>query len=186
MIRLALVVLAALVLVSCEREKREFRSQPPVEESTEKIALTKLSPGGTPPVIQVSGKGKDYENNASHVSNGKTYFNQFNCSGCHGNGGGGSGPALMDDQWIYGSEIENVVSTIREGRPNGMPSFRGKIADDQIWEIAAYVRSLGGLVAKDVAPSPNDSMAAHPAENRLQTPPPTSSNPAPPSSIMSQ
>jgi cytochrome c oxidase cbb3-type subunit 3 len=92
----------------------------------------------------------------------------------------------MDDQWIYGSEIENVVSTIREGRPNGMPSFRGKIADDQIWEIAAYVRSLGGLVAKDVAPSRNDSMAAHPAENRLQTPPPTSSNPAPPSSIMSQ
>ena len=80
------------------------------------------------------------------MSQGKQLFTWFNCTGCHANGGGGSGPPLMDDNWIYGGSIENIVATIREGRPNGMPSFRGRIPDDQIWEIAAYVRSMGGNV----------------------------------------
>jgi cytochrome c oxidase cbb3-type subunit 3 len=36
-----------------------------------------------------------------------------------------------------------------EGRPNGMPSFRGKLTDTQIWELAAYVRAMSGQVPKD-------------------------------------
>jgi cytochrome c oxidase cbb3-type subunit III len=181
MIRLAILILAGLLLAACEREERSFRAEPPVEETHEKIALTDLSAGDQPPVRQTSGMGKDYENNAVHVSNGKTRFVQFNCSGCHGNGGGGSGPALMDDAWIYGSDIENIVASIREGRPNGMPSFRGKIVDEQIWEIAAYVRALGGHVAKDVASSRSDSMNAHEGESRLPAPTGAAqTNPAPP------
>ena len=74
----------------------------------------------------------------------------------------------MDGRWIYGGEIENIVATIREGRPNGMPSFRGKIPDQQIWELAAFVRSLSGNVPKDAATSRNDDMNAHPAENRMR------------------
>jgi cytochrome c oxidase cbb3-type subunit 3 len=68
----------------------------------------------------------------------------MNCGGCHSHGGGGMGPPLTKPQkeWIYGDSIENIVSTVREGRPKGMPSFRGKLPDDQIWEIAAYVHSL--------------------------------------------
>jgi cytochrome c oxidase cbb3-type subunit 3 len=181
------LLIAALLLAACEREERSFRSEPPVEESQEKIALTTLSPGDLPLTKQLSGTAREYENNASHVSNGKTLFTQFNCSGCHGNGGGGSGPALMDDAWIYGSDIENIVATIREGRPNGMPSFRGKIADEQIWELAAYVRSLGGFVPKDVAPSRNDAMNSHESENRLPAPSGAAqANPAPPSATQSQ
>jgi cytochrome c oxidase cbb3-type subunit III len=184
MIRAVLaIILAALLLAACEREERSFRSEPPVEETQEKIALTDLSPGDAPAVRQTSGTGKDYESNAAHVSNGKTLFQQFNCSGCHGNGGGGSGPALMDDAWIYGSDIENIVATIREGRPNGMPSFRGKIADEQIWELAAYVRALGGFLPTDVATSRSDTMQAHESENRLPSPSgPAQTNPAPPAS----
>jgi cytochrome c oxidase cbb3-type subunit 3 len=186
MIRASLLLLAALLLTSCEREERAFRSEPAIQESEEKIALTNLSPGDAPPVRQVSGTARQYENNAFHMSNGKTLFVQFNCSGCHGNGGGGSGPALMDDAWIYGSDIENIVATIREGRPNGMPSFRGKIADEQIWELAAYVRSLGGLAPKDAAPSRNDSMAAHESENRMPPATPVQTNPAPPGATQPQ
>ena len=73
----------------------------------------------------------------------------------------------MDDNWIYGSSIENIHATIRDGRPNGMPSFRGKIPDDQIWQIAAYVRSLAGNASSGSAPGRNDDMMPHPAENRL-------------------
>jgi cytochrome c oxidase cbb3-type subunit III len=186
MIRLAALVLTVVLLASCEREHRNLRSEPAAQESDEKIAMSTLSPGDLPPVKQHSGIGKGYENNAAHVSNGKTFFTQFNCSGCHGNGGGGSGPALMDDVWIYGNDIENIVATIREGRPNGMPSFRGRIADEQIWEIAAFVRSLGGLVAKDTAPSRNDAMQAHPSENRLPPPQGTQNSPTPPSATATQ
>jgi len=166
------VSLLTLALPACEREKRDFRPSRASTGETEVVALSSLSPGETPPVATSSPKAKDYENNAYHLSEGKRLFQWFNCSGCHANGGGGSGPALMDDKWLYGGRIENVVSTIREGRPNGMPSFRGKIPDDQIWEIAAYVRSLSGNVPTDAAPSRNDDMNGHPAENRLPPEPP--------------
>ena len=157
---------------ACEREERAFRPQNMADESDEKIALVTLSPGGGGLVEARSGKGKEYEGNAYHLSQGKKLFSWFNCAGCHGNGGGGSGPALMDDVWIYGGGIENIVATIREGRPNGMPSFRGKIPDDQIWEIAAYIRSMSGNVPSDAAPARNDDMHPGPAENRRPASPP--------------
>jgi hypothetical protein len=69
----------------------------------------------------------------------------YNCNGCYANGGGGSGPALMDDLWIYGSAAANVVATILEGRPNVMLSFRSKIPDYQAMQLAAYVRLMSGL-----------------------------------------
>lgn len=47
-----------------------------------------------------------------------------------------------------------------------MPSFRGKIPDNQIWQIAAYVRSMGRNVPKDAAPMRRDDMNPGPAESR--------------------
>jgi cytochrome c oxidase cbb3-type subunit 3 len=51
-----------------------------------------------------------------------------------------------------------------------MPSFRGKIPEDQLWQLAAYVRALGGFVASDVASSRHDEIQAHPGESRLPAP----------------
>ena len=82
---------------------------------------------------------------AEAIQDGKRLYNQYNCSGCHAAGGGAIGPALIDDQWIYGSSAANIFWTIVEGRPAGMPAFAGKISDDQIWRIAAFVRSLAKL-----------------------------------------
>ena len=162
----ALVVLAALALVACQREERNYRADPAATESDEKVALVPLFPGPSTPTSRTTGKGKEFEANAYHLSQGKTLYTWFNCVGCHANGGGGSGPPLMDDTWTYGGSIENIVHTIREGRPNGMPSFRGRIPDDQIWQIAAYVRSMGRYVSKDVASGRNDDMHPAPAEQR--------------------
>jgi cytochrome c oxidase cbb3-type subunit 3 len=155
-----------LTLAGCEREDREYRANPATTESVEKIALSPLSPGASGPVEMRSGQGQHFEENAFHIAQGKKLYVWFNCNGCHANGGGGSGPALMDDRWIYGAAIENIVQTIREGRPNGMPSFRGKVPDDQIWQLAAYVRSMGRYVPKDAAPGRTDDMHAVPAELR--------------------
>ncbi len=106
-----------------------------------------------------------YEENAYALSEGKRLYNSFNCVGCHAHGGGGMGPPLMDDQWLYGSAPEQVFASIVEGRPNGMPAFRDHIPDYQVWQLAAYVRSLSGLVKKDAATSRDDHISGKKPEN---------------------
>jgi cytochrome c oxidase cbb3-type subunit 3 len=75
----------------------------------------------------------------------------------------------MDARWIYGSAPDNIYSTIVEGRPNGMPAFRGKVPQQQVWQLVAYVRSLSGLAPSDAAPSRGDEMRTRRPES-LTTP----------------
>jgi cytochrome c oxidase cbb3-type subunit 3 len=140
------LVVVALAFAGCEREERNFRP---------------------PPVGEASTSTAEYESRASDVSAGKQLFSWFNCNGCHANGGGDAGPALIDDKWIYGSSADAIASTIREGRPHGMPSFKSKATEDQIRQLAAYVRSMAGQVASDTAPGRSDDMRPHPPESRL-------------------
>jgi len=144
-----------MLLVSCKREERRFRETPPAATASDAVVMSSLQPG--PAVIQASVRNP-YEDNAYAVSEGKTLFGQMNCSGCHSHGGGGIGPALTDDEWIYGSDPPNIFSTIEEGRPNGMPSYKGKLSNSQIWELVAYVRALGGLQGKAIRPTRDDHM----------------------------
>jgi cytochrome c oxidase cbb3-type subunit 3 len=156
----------ALAFVACEREERNFQGLPPSASTTmPPVRQTELQAGPTARGLTVEGP---YEENAYGVSQGKTLYNQFNCSGCHFQGGGGIGPPLMDSEWIYGSRPENIFETIVEGRPNGMPAFGGKISPDQIWQIVAYVRSMSGLLRKDVAPGRSDAMQVRPQEQSTQ------------------
>src|SRR5512134_3184552 len=162
------LVLAALALAAgaCEREERDSRSTPLAEAAPAAISLSNLYPGRPPSPPSPSPQRAEYEGNAYHVSEGKRLFEWFNCSGCHAQGGGDIGPPLIDDQWIYGGEIENIYATIVQGRPNGMPSFRNKIPEQQVWQIAAYVRAMSGQLRKDVASGRPDSMSARPSEQR--------------------
>jgi cytochrome c oxidase cbb3-type subunit 3 len=75
------------------------------------------------------------------------------------------GPPLMDYKWIYGSQPANIFTTIVQGRPNGMTTFGSKISRYQICQLAAYVRSLSGLAAKDAISSRADEMMSTPAQN---------------------
>jgi len=111
------------------------------------------------------------EEHAFDTNEGKRLYTQYNCSGCHFNGGGGIGPPLMDEKWIYGANSENIYATIVEGRPNGMPSFRQKIPDNQVQQIVAYVRAMSGQLRKDVATSRNDTMNARRSEQRTKREP---------------
>src|SRR5436190_9507370 len=150
-----LMFVLVLMLFGCEREERGFRVQPPDAGRVNSKQLSELAAGMPipPPAVQ-----NDYEKNAFAMSEGKRLFDQMNCSGCHSHGGGGIGPPLTDDEWIYGSAPQNIFSTIVEGRPNGMPSFRGKLANYQIWQLVAYVRALGGLQGKAVRTTRDDHM----------------------------
>jgi cytochrome c oxidase cbb3-type subunit III len=160
----------SLSLLSCEREKREFGSSPPATSPRTAVPQVELQPGlvHVARVPSPAGPARRYAENAYAVSQGKTLYNQYNCSGCHAQGGGGMGPPLMDAEWIYGSSPENIFETIAVGRPNGMPAFGGKIVEDQMWQIAAYVRSMSGLLRKDVAPGRNDDMQVRSQEQSTE------------------
>ena len=159
-----LLCFAVCLLASCTREQRQFKQPPPTFKSYE-VTISEIRPG-------TAGQQPPAENPADHraydANEGKRLYTQYNCAGCHFNGGGGIGPPLMDAVWIYGDRPENIYSTIVEGRPNGMPSFRHKIPDNQVQELVAYVRSMSGQLRKDVAPGRNDSMNARRSEQRTE------------------
>jgi cytochrome c oxidase cbb3-type subunit 3 len=161
-----LLLPAAMMLTGCQREERNTRPEPSLGDGEQAVPVTTLEPGGERPPSS-DAKATEFEANAFHLSEGKRLFAWFNCSGCHANGGGGMGPPLMDDKWIYGGSTESIHASIRDGRPNGMPTFRDRIPDDQIWELAGYVRSLGGNAPAAAAPSRNDDMMMRPSENRM-------------------
>jgi cytochrome c oxidase cbb3-type subunit 3 len=157
---------AVILLASCKTEDRNFSVQPQAADTDKPVLVTMsdLHPGGSP-IHELPKVNNEYEENAYALSEGKRLFDTFNCSGCHAHGGGGIGPALMDDKWIYGSKPEQIHATIVEGRPNGMPTFRGRIPDYQVWQLTAYVRSLGGLTSSIPAPGRDDHMKGKPPEN---------------------
>ena len=174
---LLLTCAIASALAGCEREARRFSEPAAKSVPTDSLRLSHVQAGSTTPPPAVP---NSYEENAYAVSQGQRLFSSFNCVGCHAHGGGGSGPALMDDKWIYGHEPANIYATIVQGRPNGMPSFAGKIPEAQVWQLVAYVRSLSGQLRKDVAPSRSDAMSGAPPENERGTAAPKPE--APPSS----
>jgi cytochrome c oxidase cbb3-type subunit III len=142
------------MLCACGREERRL-SEPSSTQAMSAISQSSLQPGVTTGAVRGDSK---LEYNAFAISEGKRLYDWFNCSGCHAHGGGAIGPPLIDDKWIYGSEPANIFQTIVEGRPNGMPSFRGRIPDQQVWQLVAYVRAMGGDVRKDAAPGRSDHL----------------------------
>ena len=95
------------------------------------------------------------------LAEGKRLYGWYNCAGCHFNGGG-IGPPLMDDDWIYGSEPHNIADSIINGRPQGMPSYGGRIPAAHIAPIVAYVRSLSGLGTGEPTRTPYPSSKKDP------------------------
>jgi cytochrome c oxidase cbb3-type subunit III len=161
---------ATVALAACEREARRFQ-QPAATASTPKTQpASELTAGAQKAVQQTSNPA---EQNAYEMAQGKRLFSWYNCVGCHAHGGGGTGPALMDDKWLYGSEPGIVYQSIVQGRPNGMPAFGNLIPDAQVWQLVAYVRSMSGLVRADVAPGRNDDLQAVPPEGRRERAKPT-------------
>jgi cytochrome c oxidase cbb3-type subunit 3 len=174
----ALACLCSLALAGCEREQRQFQPppaarKPPPQSVTRPVETANAKAGLAKSV---------YDENAYALSEGKRLFRWYNCSGCHAQGGGSYGPPLMDDKWIYGHEPERIHETIVQGRPNGMPAFGGRIPDNQIWQLVAYVRSMSGLVRADAAPGRSDSIQSGEPESRREfSPPKPGGEPDPPS-----
>lgn len=164
--QLALLLCAATLgaaASACQRERRQFTG-PPREE--------RLQERGEAPAAQDLEQLREYGDNAWAMAEGQRLFSQMNCVGCHAHGGGGMGPPLMDARFRYGARLEDIERTIANGRPRGMPAFAERLSPRQIWQLAAYVRSLSGNAPLDSAPGREDHMAVRPPPARTTPEPP--------------
>lgn len=86
------------------------------------------------------------------TSRGAAVF-RANCSQCHGSGAAGAKgyPNLLDDDWLWGGEIEQIAYTVRHGIRNEtdfdahyseMPKFGELLERAEIDAVVEYVVSL--------------------------------------------
>jgi mono/diheme cytochrome c family protein len=71
---------------------------------------------------------------------------QQNCSPCHGNDGKGNKaigtPNFTDPAFIHSVSAEEMRSAIEKGKNGRMPAWSGKLTEEQISDLVAYIRSL--------------------------------------------
>ncbi|WP_368185232.1 cytochrome-c oxidase, cbb3-type subunit III [Aestuariibius sp. HNIBRBA575] len=78
-----------------------------------------------------------------------------NCSQCHGSGASGAFgfPNLLDDDWLWGGTIDDIVLTVTHGvrnedsfdaRWSEMPAFGEILSEEEITQVVAFVRQLSG------------------------------------------
>jgi cytochrome c oxidase cbb3-type subunit 3 len=120
------------------------------------VPISHLSPGAIPnrPAIKNPVQGDPMAANR-----GMKYFINFNCVGCHApNGGGGMGPALSNNIFIYGAQPENIYLSIYQGRPNGMPAWGSLLPDTVIWDLVTYI----GKISNEPTPEWGRTFSASP------------------------
>src|SRR5437762_1073467 len=119
----SLLLISGLLLLAfgsgCQRSRRTLHETAPMNAA----ARPRRSGTSNPPM------SNPYEDNAYAMTEGQRLYEWFNCSGCHARGGGGIGPALMDDKWKYGKTSGDIFTSIVEGRPDGTPAGGGQIPE---------------------------------------------------------
>lgn len=99
-----------------------------------------------------------YTGNAAAIAQGENLFVTKACSGCHGaGGGGGMGPPVINDIWVYGKDDATLFDLItlgsvgyralgheRKGRESivgDMPAMGVVATEEEIWKLIAFIRS---------------------------------------------
>ncbi|MFT3814696.1 MAG: cytochrome-c oxidase, cbb3-type subunit III [Acidovorax sp.] len=128
--------------------------------------ITKGRIGVMPPMAAAVGSAEDVRNLAQYVlslsgspsdslraSLGKSKFTA--CAACHGPTGKGNplvgAPNLTDDIWLHGWGEAAIVAMINNGKTNQMPAQEGKLTEQQINVLTAYVWGLSNRPAATAA-----------------------------------
>lgn len=128
------------------------------------LAAEEAAPGGGSPLETARNAEKGslkspYSDYASVAEEGRKKYLAAGCNGCHGMGGGGMGPPLTNQVWVYGKDDDTLFRLIalgsdelqkqgysRKGSENvvgPMPPFGGIVkSDDDLWKIIAFIRSV--------------------------------------------
>lgn len=134
---------ALLATTGCDSRDDVGPAPPPSDAIVGVPGEIALVPG--PEVSEPGTIQNPYSGDPYAIAEGQRFYTWYNCGACHGGlGGGGMGPPLRDGQWIYGGDPVSVYRSIMQGRPEGMPGFIGRITDDQVWRIVAFIEALEG------------------------------------------
>ena len=87
-----------------------------------------------------------YDGNAEAIAEGKSVYTS-NCQLCHTNtlqGGPFGAPSLVDDKVRHSRVVNDVgmFEVIFGGAAGAMAGFKGRLTQDQILKVIAYVRSM--------------------------------------------
>jgi cytochrome c oxidase cbb3-type subunit 3 len=142
------LIAAGLLAAGQAALAEEVFSGSPSEPASSRLLNSQV--GGTH--IPLQAEPDTYENpyagEGQAIAEGGKLFIGMNCAGCHApQGGGGMGPPLSDEKWIYGGRPEQIYLTILQGRPNGMPAFGKALPEASIWKLVAYIETLKSLPA---------------------------------------
>lgn len=80
---------------------------------------------------------------AQEPNTGQNLYHSL-CSSCHGTDlRGGLGPNLIDDEWLYGNDRDDLSRVIRDGTSGrNMPAFGNALSDEEISEIIDFISSV--------------------------------------------
>jgi cytochrome c oxidase cbb3-type subunit 3 len=105
----------------------------------------------TPAAILADGDLTKYS-----LASGRVLFAD-NCAACHGQNGVGTvqsgdkfakheqglmAPILVDDDWLYGGEIDKIYESISGGRQGMMTAHKDSLSSQQIDDVAHYVKAM--------------------------------------------
>ena len=80
------------------------------------------------------------------------------CASCHGDAGTGTAtigaPDLTDNYWLYGGNVNDIRSVIRDGRAANMPAHAGKLTPAKIELLVEYTRGMSRNINLAEAPQP--------------------------------
>ncbi|MFC4313699.1 c-type cytochrome [Steroidobacter flavus] len=134
-------VVATAMLASCsskgEQKEVAAAAAPPPAMNTPVVGPV---PG---PKRAITERVNPFAGDPAAMAQGRQLFVAFNCSGCHGGrAGGGMGPSLRDEVWIYGNKPVDIFNSIAQGRANGMPAWGAVLPEQTIWQLTTYIQSL--------------------------------------------
>jgi cytochrome c oxidase cbb3-type subunit 3 len=125
------------------------------------VAHEEYIPVGLPSRARPLSLRNPFEGNREATATGARIFVAYNCVDCHGaDGSGAMGPSFQDGRWRFGGSPGEVFESIYQGRPEGMPAWGGRISEEQIWMLVAYVRSLtvGDLTTENFSGAEQERM----------------------------
>lgn len=131
--------------------------------------LANLDPSAPPPEPFVL--GSEPREASGSIERGKQAYVKLGCNKCHGAEGAGDGPSAattvdsigrplpprnLHQPLRRGESAAEVVRTLHTGLDGAaMPSYTGTASDEELWDLARYVRSL----KKPEPPLPRDLVA---------------------------
>jgi cytochrome c oxidase cbb3-type subunit 3 len=127
-----------------------------------RLALLLVMALAVPAAAQRGAPANPFQGNVAAVEQGKAAYDRA-CTACHGINGGSSerAPAIVlsGATALRGERSDaQILAIIRNGVPGtGMPGWTGRLSDDDILRIGAYIHSLRGTAID--TPLPGD--AAH-------------------------